>query len=295
MTARSRLARKIAGLLDPEMLARYHRGAFALPRVDPFPVEDVDGTDRLSATVSEMPGVDLNIDAQLSRLASWAERGPAVFDEIRSDPAVNTRGGPGGPIDNGYYLTPDAEVYFGLILDLAPSRIVEVGGGFSTLVARHACDRLGGDTSLVVIDPQPRTSVRSAASELMLQRVETVDSALLGLGPGDILFIDSSHVVRTGGDLPHLMLEIVPRLAPGTVVHVHDIFLPYGYASQFSERFWTEQYLLHALLSGSDRYQVTFATHLMTRQHLDAMRDAIGPAVATRPDLYGQSFWFTVR
>ena len=76
------------------------------------------------------------------------------------------------------------------------------------------------------------------------------------LGAGDILFIDSSHTVRIGGDVVHLFCEVIPRLAPGVIVHVHDIYLPYEYPRAWVEQlrwYWAEQYLLQALLAGNPR------------------------------------------
>ncbi len=292
---RARLARKALGLIDSSELERHYRGAFVANRVEPLHVQDAAGTDRLSEEVTEAIGIDLRVDEQLERLTAWTERGTDVFAAIRADRKVNLTGPTDGPVSNDYYPTPDAEVYASLILDLAPGRIVEVGGGFSTLVARHAIERSGLDTALVVVDPEPRTEVRAAASELVQQRVETLAMEDLAVRGGDILFIDSSHVVRTGGDLPHLLLEIVPRLQSGAVVHVHDIYLPYGYASEYAKRLWTEQYLVQALLSGSTRYDVVFATHMMSRRHPNAMREAFGPSVGTTPVRHGASFWFTVR
>ena len=293
---RARVARKVLGLVDPPSLHRFDRGTWATNRLEPFPVTDVNGDPTLAAGTTDAVGIDLRVDEQLERLAGWGRRGPEVFAPIRADRLINLTGPTAGPIANVYYSTPDAEVYASIILDLQPRRIVEIGGGFSTLVARHAITAAGSDTSLVVVDPEPRTEIARAASEVLRRRVETMSPEELVVGEGEVLFIDSSHVIRTGGDLPFLFLEVLPRLPSGAVVHVHDIYLPYGYASDFAQRFWTEQYLLQALLTGSDRYEVLFATHLMSRRHVDEMRAVFGPHVgAADGPSYGQSFWLRIR
>ena len=112
------------------------------------------------------------------------------------------------------------------------------------------------------------------------------------VGAGDLLFIDSSHVLRAGGDLPYLFGEVVPSLPVGVLVHVHDIYLPFAYPSRFAKAMWTEQYVLQAMLAHTPRYQVVFASHMMGRDHTEAMRQAFGPYVGSNPKAYGQSFWF---
>ena len=109
-----------------------------------------------------------------------------------------------------------------------PPRIIEVGGGFSTLVARSTLDQLGLDTELVVIDPEPRTDVSEAASRVIRQRVEQAGLTESDFPPSSILFIDSSHILRTGGDLPFLYCHLLPSLPSDVAVHVHDIYLRYA-------------------------------------------------------------------
>jgi hypothetical protein len=181
-----------------------------------------------------------------------------------------------------------------MIGDRRPAAIVEVGGGFSTLVARRTIDHFGLDTRLVVVDPQPRIDVARQADELVRERIEDTDPARLPLGADDILFIDSSHVVRSRGDVPWLFNALLPAAPPGAVVHVHDVFLPWDYPDVMRLRLYGEQYVLQALLSHSPRYRTLLAVHNLCRRHPDALRDAIGDWRAQAPELYGGSFWFEV-
>jgi hypothetical protein len=173
-----------------------------------------------------------------------------------------------------------------------PSRIIEIGGGFSTLVARSALDQLGLDTELVVIDPEPRTDVTAAASRVIRQRVEQAGLSESDFPPSSILFIDSSHILRTGGDLPFLYCDLAPSLPSDVAVHVHDIYLPFDYSQLAVDLWWTEQYLLLALLSHSPRYRVVLALRWMTAMNPELMAEVFGPIVARDAAHGGGSFWF---
>ena len=111
------------------------------------------------------------------------------------------------------------------------------------------------------------------------------------LGPNDLLFIDSSHVITTGGDVLYLYLQVLPRLRPGVLVHAHDIFLPFEYPQEFivKERWgWNEQYLLYALLIGSPDFEILWPSCCMWQSHLDQVRDVI---VAEKSFPPPSSFW----
>ena len=110
------------------------------------------------------------------------------------------------------------------------------------------------------------------------------------LESGDILFIDSSHTVKTGGDVNYFFLEVLPRLNPGVIVHVHDIFLPFEYRRDWvldEFRFWTEQYLLQAFLTFNSEFEVLLANNYLLHYHKEHLKAAF-------PDLrrwMGGSFW----
>jgi hypothetical protein len=237
-------------------------------------------------------GIDLNESEQLERLRGWA-RLEELFAALRTDPRINTARLGSPAIHNGQYATPDPEVYAGMIADHEPGTILEIGAGFSTLIARRTISELGLATRIEVVDPQPRTDVAGVAESVLRRRIEDVAVSELPLEPGSFLFVDSSHVTRAGGDVPHLFNVVIPALPPGVVVHVHDIFTPYDYPSAYRARLYSEQYVLQALLAGAaERYRTLFGTHWMTRTHPDEMRAALGDGVAADEGLYGASFWF---
>jgi hypothetical protein len=123
-------------------------------------------------------------------------------------------------------------------------------------------------TQLTCIDPHPRVEMRRCADEFISAPLEEAEAAAVldSLTKDDILFIDSSHTVITGGDVNFLFLEVLPRLKPGVLVHVHDIFLPFDYPERWvvEERWgWTEQYLVHAFLSFNNSFEIAWAARYM--------------------------------
>ena len=165
---------------------------------------------------------------------------------------------------NSQFSWFDPRAAFALLRHWAPRRVIEVGSGYSSLLVADVGRRfLGPDFRLTCIEPFPRPFLRRLPGvELIVQPVQDVDPALFDrLEPGDVLFIDSSHVAKTGSDVNRLYFDVLPRLARGVHVHVHDIFLPHDYPRDWvldENRSWNEQYLVRALLMDSTRLRVRF-------------------------------------
>lgn len=173
---------------------------------------------------------------------------------------------------NDYFTSPDAEVAYALIRLLHPKCIIEVGSGNSTHLFREAITDGTLDTKLVSIDPSPRRDVETVANEVIRRKLEDVPPSELqnALKSNDILFIDSSHEIRPGNDVVSLFLNVVPQLNAGVVVHVHDIFLPFEYPREWIIQNtlnvnWTEQYLVQAILQGSNQFEVLWPGHYLQR------------------------------
>lgn len=240
-------------------------------------------------------GLTLDAAPQLALLETL--RAPSfqeLFRTLRADPAINT-GWPRSArrpdlIHNNYFPSPDAELYAAMIVRERPAAVIEIGSGFSTRVARKAIEHGGLDTELVVVDPEPRSDVRQIADRWERLPVERSWLAEEGLPEGALLMIDSSHLVVPGGDGPFLYCELLPRAPAGTLVHVHDIFLPFDYPEVYRRRGYAEQYLLHALLEDSSAWEVLLAAHFMSAEYPEAMKAAFGPGVA-EGDYRGASFW----
>jgi predicted O-methyltransferase YrrM len=200
-------------------------------------------------------------------------------------------------IGNSQFGWLDARALFVLLREWRPSRIIEVGSGYSTLLMADVARRfLGGATKITAIEPYPRPFLARIGVELIEAKVQDVPLTTFdALDRGDVLFIDSSHVSKTGSDVNRLFFEILPRLKAGVRIHVHDVFLPADYPKEWvvgDNRSWNEQYVLRALLMDSTRYRVVFGSAHAYYRHRDAVTRALGlaPGVAYG----GGSFWFEV-
>jgi len=189
--------------------------------------------------------------------------------------------------NNGYFESVDAEVAYGMVRLLKPNRIIEIGTGFSTRVLAAALQRNHErddiDGQLISVDPYPERFSSERWSHRVAQvpaAVQDVELELFDtLQANDILFIDSSHVVAVGSDVLREYLEILPRLKPGVVIHVHDIFLPSDYprdAVLHNLWFWSEQYLLQAFLSFNPKFEVLWGSSAM-QTHCPWMLDESFP------------------
>jgi predicted O-methyltransferase YrrM len=164
--------------------------------------------------------------------------------------------------DNRMYGPGDAAVYYSMIQVLRPRRIVEVGSGFSTAIALDAVADL--QTTLTTIDPDPRRLrelglMGHARINVITQPVQGVGLELFeSLDRGDFLFLDTSHVGKTGSDVLWHLFEVFPRLRPGVYVHMHDIFPGFEYPLEWMQqgRSWNEAYLLRAFLEFNNRFEV---------------------------------------
>jgi hypothetical protein len=222
------------------------------------------GLDRPAYALS--PGM---VDFDPAAMLALFRRHSDDLDRLR-DPGRNDTGYAPG---NGYFDTPDAEALYLIIRRFAPTRVIEVGCGNSTRVTRQAVTDGGLATTLTAIDPWPRADIADVVDRFEQARLESVDPGLFAeLVSGDILFIDSSHQVRVSNDVAHLFCRILPALASGVVIHVHDVFLPYEYPKRFFYDCpgWGEQYLLHGVLQGGG-YEMLWPGHYLQRARPDAV------------------------
>jgi len=194
---------------------------------------------------------------------------------------------------NGKFEGLDARMWFCLLRHLHPRHVIEVGGGFSTLLAADVNHRfLGGSVELIAIEPYPPPFLRDGVAglgELRERKVQEVPVDFFRrLGEGDVLFIDSSHVAKTGSDVNYLILQVLPILRRGVVLHVHDIFLPAEYPKEWvlgEQRSWNEQYVVQALLSFSSSFEILFGSAYASRFLSGPVRRVFGL------DCGGGSLW----
>jgi hypothetical protein len=225
------------------------RGLWAAPGhyLSPLPSRyDIDRQVAWDA-VEDLPGINMREPEQLS-LASKLNLRLGGWDRYKPD--------------NPMYGEPDAALYRALLEHETPRKVVEVGSGWSTAVA------LDCGVAVTSIEPFPVRMSQATRPDDPVTLVERpvqdvpVDQ-LTDLAPGDILFIDSSHVAKAGSDVQWLVLNVLPCLSPGVRVHVHDIFWPFSYPEAWLRegRAWNESYLLRALLTDSPRWRIDLFAH----------------------------------
>jgi len=197
---------------------------------------------------------------------------------------------------NRWFMAADAMSYYAILRKLKPKRILEIGCGFSTLVASRAIGK-NGVGEIHGIEPYPRAFVRSIPhlKELHVKPVQDIPLEYFNslLRDGDVLFIDTTHTVKTGCDCLWLYLKILPKLTAKLHIHVHDIWLPEAFPKELQLQqnfFWTEQYLLLALLIGNPHYEILFGSHY--HRVVNAARLTYFMAGQTELVANGGSFWF---
>lgn len=246
-----------------------------------WPVPDFQELESRKWPGEEEPhGLDLGFERQLDFLRTVV---PQYSTEWQSDssPFFSVSYN----YNNGFFETVDAEVAYCLVRQHKPRRIVEVGGGYSSRVMAAALDlnlKLDGVRGeLVTIDPYPDRFPQKALSDrvhLITQTIQNVDlDVFLSLQSGDFLFLDSSHVVGIGSDVVREYLEIVPRIANGVLIHAHDIFIPADYPREavlHNLAFWSEQYLLQALLMFNPQFEVVWGSSYMQSRATTELENA---------------------
>ena len=272
----------------------------------PIP-DDSDVADGFWEKRSELVGVDMNESFAKKLLVDVF---PNYMEEFRSKFPIYA---PDDPrqfyLINGGYMAVDAHVYYGLIRHYKPRHIIEIGAGNSTILAGVAClqneSETGQSTDLSAIDPYPYDFLASGEvpglTRMIKAKIQDVDVDLFkSLEANDILFIDSSHVLKSGGDVQMEYLEILPRLAPGVLVHIHDVSLPRAYPHVYYDNYlyWNEQYLLQAFLAFNSKFEVIWPGNYMMLNHPDLVLNVFPEFQIMRqhyPLSEPSAFWMRVR
>ncbi len=270
-----RLERLFAALPDPVRRVAYRLRARPGHYYSPYPdlAQLRAREDAVFGPRDDLPGIDLREPEQLAlveRLAAHADALP-----WGADPRPGLRyhyGNRPYPYGDGVFLAL-------MLCELRPRRYVEVGSGYSTALALDARDHLVDDPfDIVTIDPFP-DRLRSVLGEERPDRFELMEAPVQDvelstfdrLGSGDVLLVDSTHVARAGGDVNHLVFEVLPRLADGVYVHFHDVFAGFEYPREwvFGGRAWSEAYLLRAFLQFNQSFEVVLTTSWLQQRHAD--------------------------
>jgi cephalosporin hydroxylase len=245
-----------------------------------------------SQRYDDIPGLTIDRGAHLRLLSEIAPYGAELADipETGFPPNVFTWNNPA--ISRG-----DAILYYCLIRHLRPSRIIEIGSGYSTIIAARAVAK-NGRGSIVCVEPYPSAPPKRLAAggavSLIESPVQSVDLSLFeGLSANDILFIDSTHVSKIGSDVNHELLVILPKIACGVWCHVHDIFLPWELPQAWVEQkhiFWNEQYMVAAFLAFNSAFQIEISNQYVGREMIEDAHKLFS-VLGSRYD-GGGSLWF---
>lgn len=208
----------------------------------------------------ELPAIDWNTKTQLSFLEALAP----FADTVPMLPSTAFGGA-------------DADYWYCLIRFLKPRRIIEVGSGSSTRIAIKALLENGAQCEHICVEPYEEPWLENCGAKIVRQRLEDVNKSIFReLSAGDILFIDSSHIIRPQGDVLVEVLEILPLLAPGVVVHFHDIFSPWHYHYKWvaeEVRLWNEQYLLEGFMSYNSQWEILGALNVLKHEYYDLLKN----------------------
>jgi len=242
-----------------------------------------------------LPGIDLREDEQLELLEEFATYYPQVPWKDEAVPGLRYHFG------NSWYEQSDAIFLYSMIRHANPSRIVEIGSGFSSAVTLDTNERFfGGSIKCSFIEPHPDrllallTEDDRSHVDLIKERLERVDLDIFrGLEAGDILFIDSSHVAKVGSDVNHLFFELLPILAVGVYIHIHDVFYPFEYPEEWVMRGFAlnEDYMLRAFLMFNEKFRVVAFNTYLEQFHEEWFRRNMPLCLKDR----GGSLWLQVQ
>lgn len=189
----------------------------------------------------------------------------------------------------------DAAAAYAIVQTVRPARIIEVGSGHSTRFLAKAIRDAALATRLVCIDPAPRAAINQLGIEHLPELLGVRHAELVaGLRAGDILFVDSSHIAMPGTDVDLVIGTLLPRLAPGVLVHFHDIFLPDAYPQGWAWRGYNEQLAVAALLQGGG-YAIEHASRWLATRRRHWLQAAGLDAVPLRRGVRESSLWLVKR
>ena len=236
------------------------------------------------------PAIESLFEDALPEMASAIDAIERVAEDLKA--IARDAKAPDPRWEQDWFCGLDAAMLYAQVRARRPARILEIGSGHSTRFAARAIADGGLSTQLIAIDPEPRADL--AALKVEWHR-ETLQQALKNSGghviaafhPGDLLFVDSSHILMPGTDVELILTELLPRLPSGALVQIHDIFLPEPYPAEWAWRGYNEQAAVAVLLAGGG-WDILFAGHFARRRFeerlrtgpLGALPDCAGPATS---------------
>jgi predicted O-methyltransferase YrrM len=233
------------------------------------------------------PALEPLFAASLPDMLRWLSRIEGLDERLRglSGPPPQPRW------EQDWFPRLDGAALYAIVRTGRPRRILEIGSGHSTRFIVQAVRDARLDCAVTCIDPQPRAELAGLPIDLHLQLFGPDDAARAReLTAGDVLFVDSSHVAMPGSDVDLLLNLVLPQLAPGVLVHLHDIFLPDPYPAIWDWRGYNEQQAVAPLLHGGG-YAIRFASHYLATRHADRLASGVVGQLPLTPGCFETSLW----
>ena len=242
-----------------------------------------------------LPGINFNDSVQLEILNSFEYN-----NELINIPIENPNSKlPKFYYNNGSFESGDAEYLYNIIRHFKPRKMIEIGSGYSTLISieaflKNQIQNTNYKYEHICIEPYEQPWLEKTPAVIIREKVENMDIALFeSLGKNDILFIDSSHIIRPQGDVLFEILEILPNLKSGVLVHIHDIFSPKDYLEKWilkEHLLWNEQYLLEALLTQNNDFEIIGSLNYLKHKYEEKLK-AKCPILLKQNNREPGSFW----
>ena len=237
----------------------------------------------------DMAGIDLNIEGQIGFVPSYKKNSADFFQAEEDNKLRYAKGNP-------MYPEADAALLHSMLRENCVKKIIEIGSGFSTCVMLDTNEYwMNHEMEIISIEPYPERLLKNmretdkAHCTIIQDYVQNVSLEIFdSLKENDVLFIDSSHVTKCGGDVLHEYFNILPRLKSGVLIHIHDIFNEFSYPKEWLKqgRPYTEGFILRALLTNSNAYEILFFQHMMLCSHRTLMEEVLGSE-----RMHGGSIW----
>lgn len=274
------------------------KGFLPLPVHFYSPVPDIQDLEKrkIWEKKSNLIGIDFNLKNQLELLKILGQK---YAKECRW-PLHPTKNPADFYIDNSGFSFGCAAILYSMIREFKPKKIFEIGSGESSKIIAQAKNTNKNNCSYMIIDPYPGKYILDKEvryNKLIKKRVELTDPRIFDeLGKNDILFIDSSHTSKIGSDVNFLYLDVLPRLKPGVIIHIHDISLPYEYSKVYAtqesfRQFWNEQYLLQSFLIYNQYFKILLAMNYLMTDRLKEFKKAFPFYNPKIHQLTSGSFW----
>ncbi|HLA55994.1 MAG TPA: class I SAM-dependent methyltransferase [Flavobacterium sp.] len=228
----------------------------------------------VKSDIEDIAGIDLQTAEQLDLLGHLSDYYNDMPFKAEKQPNLRYW------FDNIYYSYTDAIFLYSMIRHFKPKRIIEIGSGFSSAVMLDTNELFfNSDIDMTFIEPYPQrlysllpdtdkkstTIIEKDAQSVSINTFEKLEA-------GDILFVDSTHVSKTGSDVNYILFEILPVLKSGVLIHFHDIFYPFEYPKEwvFQGRNWNEDYIVKAFLMYNDKFKIRLFSEYLHKFHSDA-------------------------